>query len=247
MTDAIQMENLLHRIKLLEALHYDSRHLLRINDCNLNVQAAFNGQISKQEIFHRVASNYSLKAVIETGTYTGLTTQYICEYLPAIPVYSVELDPYSYLAANFRLSIYQNVRLYNESSNTALKEIINEIQCSADDVIFWYLDAHWNEYCPLVDELSFILGLHNKNIVMIDDFLVPDDCGYQYDLYNNNNSSPIILSHDYILSQNQDLSLFSCFYPQLRSSDDTGSLRGTALFSNFNVHPTNLLVRALDA
>jgi hypothetical protein len=53
----------------------------------------------------------------------------------------------------------------------------------AGRTILFYLDAHWNDDLPLEEELELIFSVHPHAVVMIDDFQVPDDPGYQFDEY----------------------------------------------------------------
>jgi len=229
MGDKELIKQLLHRIKVLESLHYDPRELLGIGCLPKEVSPAFNGQISKQQIFQRIISEYKLAAVIETGTYTGLTTYYMSEQLPDTSIHTIELDRFSYLAAKARLECSANVTLYNDSSETAIKDVIRNLCPLNDSTIFWYLDAHWNPYCPLVDELLFISQLSCRNIIMIDDFLVADDLGYGYDSYEADDGSKMTLSLDYIIERNCQLGKLRYYYPLIKSSHDTGSRRGTVI------------------
>ena len=60
--------------------------------------------------------------------------------------------------------------------------------------IFFYLDAHWEKYWPLRDELEEISRTHKDNcVIFIDDVLVPGYAEVNYDLYKG-----AALSFDYI-------------------------------------------------
>ncbi len=51
----------------------------------------------------------------------------------------------------------------------------------SNNVLFW-LDAHWGEYWPLVDETKIISSLHSFAVI-VDDFEVPGKPSFHYDSY----------------------------------------------------------------
>jgi hypothetical protein len=48
--------------------------------------------------------------------------------------------------------------------------------------VFFYLDAHWYDDV-LAEEFDLIAEHWARYVVMIDDFVVPHDPGYEYDTY----------------------------------------------------------------
>lgn len=75
-----------------------------------------------------------------------------------------------------------NIVIANESSEEFLKRLVDENKLSDDDVCMFYLDAHWQEYWPLRDEIKEILRL-KRSIILIDDFYTPGK-PFGYDTYN---------------------------------------------------------------
>jgi hypothetical protein len=55
-----------------------------------------------------------------------------------------------------------------------------------------YLDAHWNDYLPLRDELSIVRSWDNT-VALIDDFKVPFDPHFGWDKYDEDRE--ICLEH----------------------------------------------------
>lgn len=47
----------------------------------------------------------------------------------------------------------------------------------------FYLDAHWYDYMPLPDELAAIASQCQRGVIVIDDFLIPEQPKYLYDEY----------------------------------------------------------------
>ena len=71
------------------------------------------------------------------------------------------------------------------------QEIIEKIipNNSSDNIIF-FLDAHWGEYWPVLDELRIIKEKGIKPVIIIHDFYVPDVNGnpkFGFDKYKNQN------------------------------------------------------------
>jgi hypothetical protein len=61
-------------------------------------------------------------------------------------------------------------------------------------MILIYLDAHWEEEWPILDELSIISKTHYNNcVIIIDDIKVPFKNDIPYDTYNN-----VELTYEYI-------------------------------------------------
>jgi hypothetical protein len=87
--------------------------------------------------------------------------------------------------------------------------------------LFFYLDAHWNEDLPLADEIDIIFGRSSNAVVMIDDFEVPGDPGFDYDDYGPGKA----LNAEYIapLAEKHGLAIF---YPSVPSREETGRRRG---------------------
>lgn len=233
-----------HRIKLLESLHYDPASLLNLSELDLSKGAplGLNGQLSKKYIFDDLFNFYNFNFLVETGTYTGLTTKYFAHKYPRLKIFTIELDRYSFLAASSRLKDFTNVVAVHGSSVAHLPNIIKENSIHLPDKTnLWYLDAHWNDYCPLQDEVRLIMSLESKNIIVIDDFSVPQDEGYSYDVYTNGNDQ-IILNYD-LISNQVGISGY-IYWPTLPSHKDTGSKRGTVVISNFELNKCESLVQA---
>ena len=84
-----------------------------------------------------------------------------------------------------------------------------------------YLDAHWWGEIPVTGELRLLRGAWEHAVVVIDDFIVDDDPGYQGDGQDGtylslNPIDGISLPGDAV-----------CAYPGVRSEDETGARRGT--------------------
>lgn len=116
---------------------------------------------------------YGCDSIIETGTNMGDTTEFLAKCFPKTNVLSCENNLDFYEKAKKRLDKFDNVTLYNLSSDDFIKNI-------SVGFPFYFLDAHWNNYWPLADE---ILNIH-RGLICIHDFDI-NYLGYSYDEYNN--------------------------------------------------------------
>ena len=116
---------------------------------------------------------YGCDCIVETGTNTGDTTEFLAKCFPKIDIVTCEVDGQLYEIAKKRLGRYSNVTVERMSSNELVANKINA------EFPFYFLDAHWGDYWPLADELSHI----HKGVVCVDDFDIHHS-EYGYDEYN---------------------------------------------------------------
>jgi len=185
----------------------------------------FNGQKGREALFNDLLRILDPAAVIETGTFRGVTTQWLAENYSG-PVLSCEKEDLYYLQAKARLGEFTNVSLHLQDSRLFLKEILSRFPQTAP--LMLYLDAHWDLDLPLKEELQIIFSSPRNAVVIIDDFRVPGDSGYGWD--------------DYGVGQALDLALldgliprdWTIYFPALRSNDETGAVRGCCVIASEN-------------
>ncbi len=140
----------------------------------------FNGDFFIKERIQELIDIFEIQAGIETGTYLGETTAELAQILPT--VHSIEISPTSHLQAKRNLdelNLSDKVSLHLGNS----PEVLGQILGSIDGPILFYLDAHWQKYWPLQDELKAIAKLRKgKDVIVIHDFFVPGS-GLGYDSY----------------------------------------------------------------
>jgi len=133
----------------------------------------FGYDIHKSIDFNLLILENDIDTIIETGTNAGDTTEFLAKLYPKKRIITTELNQDFFNLAKERLKYFSNVEVYNVSS----EYLIKNIEYSKKTI--FYLDAHWNEYWPLQDELSNI----KNGIIMIDDFFI--NCnGFGHDEYN---------------------------------------------------------------
>jgi predicted O-methyltransferase YrrM len=198
----------------------------------------FNGQCKRQELFLSLIQSCQPAAIIETGTYRGASTEFMSE-TSRVAVYSIDTNARHFGFAKMRLRKHRNVRLFlGDSRDVLLKFFEGEGHGYADKRLLFYLDAHEGhrgEDHPLADELTTILLGASQAVIMIDDFQVPDDPGYDYDTYGIGKA----LTHAWIARILGHYEVTE-FYPSTPSAEETGSRRGCVVLAR-NPHLIDVL------
>ena len=176
----------------------------------------FNGQCFRQLIFLDLLRACHFEAIVETGTFRGSTTLFLCHNSRGLPVHSSEINLRFFQIARRRLRAWPNLHLYNLNSRTFL----SQLRMPRESRIFFYLDAHWREDLPLADETEFIIRNFNTFIIMIDDFEVPGDSGYAYDDYGPGKRLSL---RDFPFHKDSRISAYS---PSRPASQESGIRRG---------------------
>jgi hypothetical protein len=186
--------------------------------------SAFNDQRFRQAIFKELMESLDFAHIYETGTFRGTTTEYMAD-TSRLKVYTVEALPRNYGFSRARFLLKPSVKLHFGDSRRFLREqLVN--QPSASTPVFAYLDAHWYEDLPLLDECRILLGDSRPCVLMIDDFAVPDDPDYRFDDYGEGKCldpeylAPVAPLHHGLL------------FPALPGHQETGARRGCTVLSN---------------
>ena len=183
----------------------------------------FNGQTFRQRMFAELCSQVRFVAIIETGTHRGSTTAYF-RRTTRVPIYSFELRPRYYGFARARLRHARDVHLHRGDSRAGIASLAAAGSLPQGPV-FFYLDAHWQRDLPLAEEVDLAFGHCPQAVVMIDDFVVPDDAGYGFDDYGPNRK----LSLGYLGPRVAPPT--AIWFPACDSRDETGERRGCVVLA----------------
>lgn len=173
---------------------------------------------------------------IETGSQTGSTLAYMSRTYPDVHCISCEPDDEAFQRASQNISAYQNVDLYNETSQDFIERFRGSREILDSEVLFW-LDAHGHGFeWPLREEVSFITTNFKRAFILIDDFKVPGlDC-FGYDEHQGQ-----ICAFDYVkdvLNKRRDYRLY---YPQYtKRTSQYHPLRGWGLIEFGHANELNL-------
>jgi hypothetical protein len=177
---------------------------------------AMNGQTSRLEATRQIIHDLGVQEIVETGTFRGTTTDWFAQF--GIPVETVESHPRYYAFSKMRLREMRNVKIYLGSSVPFLKDRVG--RTGKETTQLFYLDAHWEHYLPLREELELIFKHYRNAVVLIDDFNVDDDPGYGFDSYGQDKTL------NYELLQRCDVPPLFMFYPATPGGQETGMRRG---------------------
>jgi hypothetical protein len=178
----------------------------------------FNGQRRRATAVREIFARVPFQVVIETGTFLALTTTFL-RGLTSAPIATIEINPDYHLYSRRRLRNAQGVECLLGDSPEVLARLADEPALTSGPV-FFYLDAHWLDHLPLLDELRVIRRGWPEFVALIDDFRVEGDDGYGYDDYGPGKSIELDLL---ALPELADLHLF---WPAQPASRETGTCRG---------------------
>lgn len=186
---------------------------------------AFNGQCFRQLIFLDLLRACRFDTIVETGTFRGSTTLFLCLNSDGLPVHSAEINPRFFQISRRRLRSFSNLHLYNLDSRVFL----SALQLRRETRTFFYLDAHWREDLPLAEETEFIISKFDTFAIMIDDFEVPDNSGYAYDDYG---PGKCLSLRNYPFDKD---SRICAYFPSRPASRESGIRRGCVVLVSPNL------------
>lgn len=126
-----------------------------------------------------LVNEHDINLIIETGTYYGHTTKRLADLAP---VFTVEINKEYYEAANKMLMGLKDkdIKMGLGDSVEYLKRWLPSF---FEKNILFFLDAHFYDYCPLLDELKSIAESGIKPVIAIHDFKVPNK-NFGFDSWN---------------------------------------------------------------
>lgn len=144
----------------------------------------FEGDSILKDKFEKVIKDNKISWIIETGTYYGATTKHLSVW--ADKVDSIEVVEENFNKAKETTAGIQNLTLHLGSSEKVLNDLFQAFNKKGRRPnLLCFLDAHWQEYNPLLDELSVIAKWKWKPIIAIHDFKVPEHPELGFDTYKD--------------------------------------------------------------
>ena len=175
-----------------------------------------NGQTARLEATRQIVHRCRVRQLVETGTYRGTTTEWLAQF--GLPVSTIESNEQSYNFSKLRLARYPNVGVNLGSSVEHLQLLTQQLDLTLPT--FFYLDAHWEDHLPLVEEVNIIVDHFSSPVILIDDFQVPDDPEYTYDDYGPGKA----LTRELLAACWREP--MQMFYPATPAHEETGVRRG---------------------
>lgn len=151
----------------------------------------FNGDSLLHGEIGRLIGKWGVEVAVETGTYHGSTT--VALSLLCSKVFTFENIPEN---SNIAESIFEtlnrgNIYLIRQSSDKGISDLVDDLKGHR---VIYYLDAHWQDHWPLLNELKAIAMIGGpKPIIVIHDFKVPGRPELGFDCYKNS-----VLNLDYV-------------------------------------------------
>jgi predicted O-methyltransferase YrrM len=130
--------------------------------------------------FVDIIKEYDINTIVETGVHEGRSTLEFSHLVENVIGIDILEESISIAKNRIDNSNRTNVKLYVGNSPQVLSSIVDSID--AEHTIF-FLDAHWESYWPINDEIKMLPK--NKGIIIVHDFLVPNHPELGFDAYNN--------------------------------------------------------------
>ena len=183
------------------------------------ITGPFNGQRQRQAAVAAIFRAIRFETVIETGTYRALTTMHL-RRISSARIATIEVNPRYFEYSRRRLARFERVSQFLGHSPVVLDRLRQDVEWQAEPA-FFYLDAHWLDDLPLVDELHVVRQGWRAFAALIDDFRVDGDGGYYYDDYGAGKTLALPL-----IAAVPELADLRVFWPAAPARLETGARRG---------------------
>nr|WP_298659802.1 hypothetical protein [uncultured Flavobacterium sp.] len=149
----------------------------------------FEGDSIMLEKCKSIVLDNKIDTIIETGTFLGGTTRVMSSW--AKNVHTIEINKPNYDKSKVNLQGYDNVNLIFGNSAEELDKLLSQhfvrrtVKFNGRKVpkVFFFLDAHFWDYNPLLDELKVISKYELNPFIAIHDFKVPNHPELGFDSY----------------------------------------------------------------
>jgi hypothetical protein len=144
--------------------------------------AAFHGDRVFQGLIQKLIESVPIGTFVETGTFLGDSSGFVASRNAAVPVYTCDVDPEALAKAPRRLWRLTNLKVAHASSERFLRTLIE--QGHIRGIPLFFLDAHWQRYWPLGEELRIISDAGMPAVIVVDDFQVPGRPEFGFDTWD---------------------------------------------------------------
>jgi predicted O-methyltransferase YrrM len=114
-----------------------------------------------------LVKKHDIEMIVETGTYLGNTAK---KFSTLADVITCEVNREHYDSAVKNIEGNRKILALFGNSVDMLRKNADKFK---NKRVLFFLDAHWYDYCPLLDELKLIADLKMQPIIVIHDFKVP--------------------------------------------------------------------------
>lgn len=131
----------------------------------------FNNDVYVANKIIELKDEFKITHAIELGTCLGYSAEWFSKYF--IKVDTVEISQqYLNIALYNRLNRCANIEAHLGSSTDILPHILSGIK--KGDSILIFIDSHWGEHWPILEELKIIKDSGHLPILVIHDFFIPE-------------------------------------------------------------------------
>lgn len=183
----------------------------------------FNGDKYVEAEFTELKNIFAITTAVETGSCLFSTTKWLGENFPK--VYTVEIS--EEYASHGIHKVAQMENVHTSVGKDSVEFLKNHVSFAPEENVIFFLDAHWGNHCPLLQEIEAIAKLHKEGklhsppIIAIHDFYTGND-ELGYDSYNAKR-----FDYDFIRGSILKLELaFGCIYGHYYNEVAMGAKRG---------------------
>ncbi len=139
----------------------------------------FNGDYFISQNFIKLKEQFNLTHAVELGTCLGSTAIWLGKNFTKVDTIEINQDFGNIAKERIIEAALDNVSIH--IGNTT--DILPLISIEDNSIIF--IDSHWYDVCPMLEELTIIADKGIKPVIAIHDFLVPNEHSLGYDSIHN--------------------------------------------------------------
>ena len=139
----------------------------------------FNGDYYISQNFIKLKEQFNISHAVELGTCLGSTAIWLGKNFTKVDTIEINQDFGNIAKERIIESALDNVSIH--IGNTT--DILPLISIEDNSIIF--IDSHWYDICPMLEELRIIADKRIKPVIAIHDFLVPNEHNLGYDFIHN--------------------------------------------------------------
>ena len=144
----------------------------------------FEGDTILADKFRELIESKNITWVVEAGTFKGATTKHFATWAKTVD--TIEINEQNYNDAKANLQSFPNVNMHFGNSSEVMESILSALpKRGRKPNTLFFLDAHWEAYNPLLDELACIERHGLKPYIVIHDFKVPNHPELGFDTYGS--------------------------------------------------------------
>ncbi len=117
----------------------------------------------------------------ETGTCLGSTSTWAASKFKNVITFEIHKPFFDIASQRKEILGIENIEQHCINSVDGLKLVLPKLK---DKNILFFLDAHFQNYAPLLDELKTIKENNLKPVIVVHDTLVPNEPALGYDTWN---------------------------------------------------------------